>query len=165
MTSTTFSTRSPRRVRRAGAIVSGVALALSAVLAFGSAPASAASGHGQPGAQAISTQAVSGTGTVRIQFQTHWVPGLPHVRSIRIQSKNVAGKPISNCYSMGSYRPEADIWPYIQVDLPEGTYEETSYDGPVCDVAFQTAGGYGPFDTRRGHNWTVSYRDAPRLQA
>jgi hypothetical protein len=147
------STSSPRRFRTAAALAASLAIVLSAGL--GAAPASARTLERSAAAVPIA----------RMQFQAHRTPGLPHVRSIRIQSKDVAGKPVSHCYSMGTYRPHADIWSCIQADLPEGTYEETGYDGPVCDVAFPTAGGCGPFDTRQGRDWMLSHRDAPRLRA
>ncbi|WP_440694708.1 hypothetical protein [Clavibacter nebraskensis] len=153
MTLASPSTASPRRSRTAAVLAASLAIVLSAGL--GAAPASARTPE-------RSTAAVP---LVRVQFPAHGTPGLPHVRSIRIQSTDAAGTPVSRCYSMGTNRPDADIWPCIQVDLPEGTCAETSYDGPVCDVAFPTAGGYGPFDTRQGHDWMLSYRDAPRLRA
>jgi hypothetical protein len=97
------STTSPRRFRTAAALAAA-ALAIVLSAGLGAAPASARTP--EPSAAAVPL--------VRIQFQAHWTPGLPHVRSIRIQSTNVAGKPVSNCYSMGTYRPDADIWPCIQ---------------------------------------------------
>ncbi|ALD13368.1 hypothetical protein [Clavibacter capsici] len=166
-TTPTPSTRSSRRLRGAGSLTAAVALAVTATVGLGIAPASAS--EAPTSATTTTTVPAPGTGgspetslaygDVRIQFQTHWTRGGHNVRAIRVQSLKGAGN-LSRCYSMGDYRPGADLYPYIKVDLPAGFYDVISYDGPTCNIQYQTAGGFGTIDTT-GHNWMVYDRYAP----
>ncbi|QIS38466.1 hypothetical protein [Clavibacter capsici] len=86
MPSTTPSTRSPRRLRRAGTIAAAATIALSATLGLGIAPASAAPAAAVPASTPVDASQITIPGAkpgpapkwpgplFRFVFQTHWIP-------------------------------------------------------------------------------------------
>ncbi|OUE18914.1 hypothetical protein BFL36_12800 [Clavibacter michiganensis] len=172
MTSTAPSTRSSRRLRRAGSVAAAAAIALSASIGLGIAPASAsapASDHTTVTAPLAAASAGDPSASqlrglvTRVQFQTHWTPSGSNIRSIRVQSPLVmiggrSYRDVNACYSMGAYRPGADISPYIQVDLTQSNYQVTGYLGAACNSGTGTStGGIATYQSR---NWMI-YNDGP----
>ncbi|OQJ58643.1 hypothetical protein B5P21_01060 [Clavibacter michiganensis subsp. insidiosus] len=161
-----FITRSIHPIRHARrACFLAAAVALSAAVGLGVAPASASEATTTPAAVrnengSLESSLASGR-NVQIQFQTHWTPGGRNVDFISVRSTKGSS---SHCYSMGASRPGVDMWPFIKVDLPEGTYDVISYNGSTCDPAYQLAGGHGLINTS-GHNWMVHNGSAPTRRA
>jgi hypothetical protein len=146
MSSTTPPTRASRRLRRAGSLVATAAIALSAVVGFGVAPASAN---------------VPLEPNVPIAVHTHWSSGW-NVRAIRVTGSTIIrnGKKqpkFDHCYSMGT--PGRDGNATIGIQIPSGdVYEVVSYADAACQASFVPLGGGSSQVPTNFRNWVVSAR-------
>lgn len=180
--STTPSTPSSRRLRRAGTLAAAATIALSATFGLGIAPASAA-----PASASTSTDASQITvpgakpgpapkwpgPLFRFVFQTHWIPvahGGQNIRSFRVQGHSVrpggtlAYNDVNECVSYTGYSDKIDDVRYAGVVLPQ-IYDTTvtSFSGPHCtgyDYDYGRVGGRGPID-RQYLDWTIFTHHAP----
>ena len=155
MSSTTPSTR---RLRRAGSVAAAAAIALSAAVGFGVAPASAAT-----------PSDVTADSLVHVRIHTHWLASGVNVRSIRIVSPVIIdnGHRHSNydrCFSMGSYRAGIEQDRTIAVDLPTDNYDVITFAGDACQLSNQRIGGAsGPIFSGTYRDWTVFARQPAQI--
>lgn len=182
MPSTTPSTRSPRRLRRAGTIAAAATIALSATSGLGIAPASAAPAAAVPASTPVDASQITIPGAkpgpapkwpgplFRFVFQTHWIPvahGGQNIRSFRVQGYSVrpgglAYNDVNECVSYSGYNDRIDDVRYAGVVLPQ-IYDTTvtSFSGPHCTgYDYGRVGGRGPID-RATLDWTLFTHHAP----
>jgi hypothetical protein len=185
MPSTAHSTRSSRHLRRAGTIAAAAAIALSATVGLGIAPASAAPAAPAsvapastptdasqitiPGAKPGPAPKWSGP-LFRFVFQTHWIPvahGGQNIRSFRVQGYSpipggLAINNVNECVTYSGYSDKIDDVRYAGVVLPQ-IYKTTvtSFSGPHCTgYDYGKVGGSGPIE--RSHlDWTLFTHHGP----
>ncbi|OUE28285.1 hypothetical protein [Clavibacter michiganensis] len=149
MSSATPSTRPSRRLRRAGPVAAGAAIALSAVVGLGIAPASAA-------------DAFYPFGTDHVRVHTHWLSSGVNVRSIRVTGPIIIqnGKShatFDRCFSMGNdYRPGVEKDRTIAIDLPSNVYTVVGYADGACRISEARTGGGASGVPSSAHDWTIS---------
>jgi hypothetical protein len=184
MPSTTPSTRSPRRLRRAGTLAAAATIALSATFGLGIAPASAASASAAPASTAPASTPIDASQTTvpgakpgpaakwpgqlyRFVFGTHWTPGGQNIRSFRVQGYSVrpgglAFNDVNECVSYSGYNNRIDDIRFVGVVLPQiAQTTVTSFSGPHCTgFDYGRIGGRGPID-RANLDWTLFTRHAP----
>jgi hypothetical protein len=186
MRSTTPSTRSSRRLLRAGTLAAAAAVALSATFGLGIAPASAtsASTSATPASAApastptdVSLITVPGAKPgpaakwpgplFRFVFGTHWTPGGQNIRSFRVQGYSVrpgglAVSDVDECVSYSGYNGKIDDVRFAGVVLPQiAQTTVTSFSGPHCTgYDYGRVGGRGPID-RSNLDWTLFTHHAP----
>ncbi|MFT2707529.1 hypothetical protein [Clavibacter zhangzhiyongii] len=188
MPSTTHSTRSSRRLRRAGSIAAAAAIALSVTVGLGIAPASAAPAPAAPASVApASTPTDASQITIpgakpgpapkwpgqlyRFVFGTHWIPvahGGQNIRSFRVHGYSVrpggtlAYNDVDECVTYSGYNDKINDVRYAGVVLPQ-IYDTTvtSYSGPSCTgYDYGKVGGRGPIE--RSHlDWTLFTHHGP----
>ncbi|MBM7413025.1 hypothetical protein JOE38_002848 [Clavibacter michiganensis] len=174
MPSTTPSTRSSRRIRRAGTVAAAAAVALSATFGLGIGPASAApattpidaSQTTVPGAKPGPAAKWPGP-LYRFVFGTHWTPGGQNIRSFLVQGYSVrpgglAFNDVDECVSYSGYNNRIDDVRYVGVVLPQ-IYDTTvtSFSEPHCTgFDYGRIGGRGPID-RATLDWTLFTRHVP----
>jgi hypothetical protein len=175
MPSAMRTTRSPRHLRRAGTIAAAAALALSATVGLGIAPASAAPSTTHGDVSSISTGSAgdvteSKAGTHRITFTTHWIPvarGGQNVLSLGVVGPDrlVNGNVVPGfyrCVSFGNYQNNIDLVRSVSVDLPSPEYLTVgSFSGSDCNgFPYSKVGGTGGLDGRHA-SWTIFSHHAP----
>jgi len=181
MRSTMPSTRSSRRLRRAGS-VAAAAIALSATFGLGIAPASAAPASTAPASTPTDASQITVPGAkpgpapkwsgplFRFVFQTHWIPvahGGQNIRSFRVQGYSpipggLAINDVNECVSYSGYDDKIDDVRYAGVVLPQ-IYKTTvtSYAGPNCTgYDYGKVGGRGPID-KGTLDWTLFTHHGP----
>jgi ribonuclease HI len=155
MSSTTPSTR---RLRRAGSVAAAAAIALSAAVGFGVAPASAAT-----------DSAVTADSVNHIRVHTHWLASGVNVRSIRVVSPVIIqnGHRHSNfdrCFSMGNFHGGVEQDRTIAFDVPTDNYDVITYADGACQASNQRIGGAsGPIYSGAHHDWTVFARQPAQI--
>ncbi|MFT2752311.1 hypothetical protein [Clavibacter sp. Sh2088] len=187
MPSTTPSSRSSRRLRRAGTLAAAATIALSATFGLGIAPASATTASASPASAAPASTPIDASQTTvpgakpgpapkwpgplfRFVFQTHWTPvahGGQNIRSFRVQGYSAipGGLFINNvneCVSYSGYNDKIDDVRYAGVVLPQiANTTVTSFSGPHCTgYDYGRVGGSGPIN--RGFlDWTLFTHHAP----
>jgi hypothetical protein len=186
MPSTTPSTRSPRRLRRAGTLAAAATIALSATFGLGIAPASAtsASTSATPASAAPASTPIDASQTTvpgarpgpaakwpgqlyRFVFGTHWTPGGQNIRSFRVQGSSVrpgglAFNDVDECVSYSGYNNKINDVRFVGVVLPQiAQTTVTSFSGPHCTgFDYGRIGGRGPID-RSNLDWTLFTHHAP----
>jgi len=175
MPSTTHSSRSSRRLRRAGTVAAAAAIAVSATVGLGLAPASAAPASTHGDASHASTTSAgdvteSKAATQRFTFTTHWIPvtrGGHNVLSFGIVGPDrlVDGNVVPGyyrCVSFAGYRKDIDVERSVTVDLPSSDYLTVGgFSDPGCrGYAFSKVGGSGPIDKQHA-SWTIFSHHAP----
>ncbi|QIS38113.1 hypothetical protein [Clavibacter capsici] len=174
MPSTTHSTRSSRLRRRAGTLAAAAAVALSATVGLGIAPASAAPSTTHATGSFLSTSPAgdpteSKASSQMYTFTTHWTPvkrGGQNVVSIKIvgpADKAENGGLHSSfvlCETIPNYRNYLDTDAHVNVFLPQADgFTVLSYPGPGCGD-YPYTDGFGPIDSIH-HSWTVYTRHSP----
>ncbi|QIS38112.1 hypothetical protein [Clavibacter capsici] len=179
------STRSSRRLRRAGTVAAAAAIALSATFGLGIAPASAATAAAAPASTPTDASQITIPGAkpgpapkwpgaqYRFVFQTHWVKvadGGQNIRSFRIRGYSVrpgglAVNDINECVTYPGYDPKITDYRNVGIVLPQILNTTvTSYSGPSCTgYDYSKVGGSGPID--RGISTGRSSRTTRRLLA
>ncbi|PPF91279.1 hypothetical protein C5C03_00180 [Clavibacter michiganensis] len=152
MSSITPSTRPPRRLSRAVSIAATAAIALSAIVGFGVAPASANAPLNPKVTIAVHTHFSSGWNVQAIR-----VTGSTIIRNGKKQPK------FDYCYSMGT--PGRDGNANITIHLPSGDlYQVISYADNACQASFAPLGGGSSLVTTDWHDWTVFARRGLEVQ-
>ncbi|KZC94351.1 MULTISPECIES: hypothetical protein [Clavibacter] len=176
------STRSSRRLRRAGTVAAAAAIALSATFGLGIAPASAATAAAAPASTPTDASQITIPGAkpgpapkwpgaqYRFVFQTHWVKvadGGQNIRSFRIRGYSVrpgglAVNDINECVTYPGYDPKITDYRNVGIVLPQILNTTvTSYSGPSCTgYDYSKVGGSGPID-RGDIHWTLFTHHAP----
>ncbi|MBT1636075.1 MULTISPECIES: hypothetical protein [Clavibacter] len=173
MPSTTHSTRPSRLRRRAGTVAAAAAVALSATVGLGIAPASAAPSTTHAAESSVSTSPAgdpteSKVATQMYTFTTHWTPvsrGGQNVESFMVAGPsnkwvNGADRPSFHyCETFPNYRNNLDTDSHVNVFIPSeyGT-SVVSFPSPNCEGQF--VDGFGQIDTVH-HSWTLFTRHAP----
>jgi hypothetical protein len=181
---TMTSTRSSRRLQRAGTVAAAAAIALSATFGLGIAPASAESASAAPASAAPASTPIDASQTTvpgarpgpaakwpgqlyRFVFGTHWTPGGQNIRSFRVQGYSVrpgglAFNDVDECVSYSGYNGRINDVRYVGVVLPQiARTTVTSFSGPHCTgVDYGRVGGRGPID-RSNLDWTLFTHHAP----
>jgi hypothetical protein len=185
MRSTTPSTRSSRRLRRAGTIAAAAAIALSTTFGLGIAPASAAPTSAATATASIPIEASQPTvpgakpgpapkwpgQLYRFVFETHWTPvarGGQNARSFLVHGYSVepngrvAHLDINECVTYLGYHDNIDSYQKAGVVLPSfDDVTVTSFAGPHCTgFNYGKVGGSGPMNMSTT-SWTLFTHHGP----